>query len=86
MVAMADAIAAHAEAAFAFLEALVRAPSPVGHEQAAMEVFAAEAEALFARLRPVIPAVHVVPVPVIPVLPSVKSTVPVTYGAMVDRT
>ena len=40
------AINAHAEAAFAFLEALVRAPSTVGREPAAMEVFAAEAQAL----------------------------------------
>ncbi|MBI1172467.1 M20/M25/M40 family metallo-hydrolase [bacterium] len=40
------AISRHAEAAFAFLEALVRAPSTVGQEQSAMEVFAAEAEAL----------------------------------------
>ena len=31
------AIDAHAEAAFAFLEALVRAPSVVGSEQAALE-------------------------------------------------
>lgn len=40
------AIAHHAEAAFAFLEALVAAPSTVGQEQGAMEVFAAEAQAL----------------------------------------
>jgi acetylornithine deacetylase len=40
------AIMAHAEAAFAFLEALVRAPSTVGQEQAAMDVFAAEARSL----------------------------------------
>jgi acetylornithine deacetylase len=32
------AIDAHAEATFAFLEALVRAPSTVGREQAAMDV------------------------------------------------
>ena len=44
--ALDDAISAHAEAAFAFLEALVRTPSTVGHEQAAMEVFAAEAQSL----------------------------------------
>jgi len=37
------AIEAYAERAFAFLEALVRVPSVVGFEQAAMEVFAAEA-------------------------------------------
>ena len=37
------AIEAHAGRAFAFLEALVRVPSVAGHEQAAMEVFAAEA-------------------------------------------
>src|SRR5215207_4838103 len=36
------AIDAHAERAFVFLEALVRVPSVVGFEQAAMEVFAAE--------------------------------------------
>ena len=40
------AITAHAEAAFVFLEALVAKASTVGHEQAAMEVFAAEAESL----------------------------------------
>jgi acetylornithine deacetylase len=40
------AIDAHAEATFAFLEALVRAPSTVGREQAAMDVFAKEAAAL----------------------------------------
>lgn len=40
------AIAAHAEAAFAFLAALVSAPSVVGCEQAALAVFAAEARAL----------------------------------------
>jgi len=40
------AIDAQAEAAFAFLEALVTAPSVVGAEQAALEVFAGEAEAL----------------------------------------
>lgn len=40
------AIAAHAEAAFGFLEALVRAASTVGHEHAAMEVFAAEVQRL----------------------------------------
>lgn len=40
------AIDAHAEAAFAFLEALVRAPSTVGCEQGAMDVFAREAAAL----------------------------------------
>ena len=40
------AIDAHAEAAFAFLEALVRAPSTVGSEQAALDIFAAEATAL----------------------------------------
>jgi acetylornithine deacetylase len=40
------AIDMHAEAAFAFLEALVRAPSVVGAEQAALEVFAGEAEVL----------------------------------------
>ena len=39
------AIDAHGEATFAFLEDLVRAPSIVGSEQAAMEVFAREAEA-----------------------------------------
>ncbi|WP_119271636.1 M20/M25/M40 family metallo-hydrolase [Taklimakanibacter deserti] len=40
------AIETQAEAAFALLEALVRAPSVVGAEQAAMEVFAQEAAAL----------------------------------------
>ncbi len=40
------AIAHHAEAAFAFLEALVAAPSTLGQEQAAMQVFAAEAQSL----------------------------------------
>ena len=40
------AIDAHAEAAFAFLEALVRAPSQVGSEQAAMDVFAHEASSI----------------------------------------
>lgn len=40
------AINAHREAMFGFLEDLVRAPSPVGSEQAAMEVFARWAEAL----------------------------------------
>ena len=40
------AIDAQAEAAFAFLEALVTAPSVVGAEQAALEVFAGEAKAL----------------------------------------
>jgi acetylornithine deacetylase len=40
------AIDAQAEAAFAFLEALVSAPSVVGAEQAALEVFAGEAEFL----------------------------------------
>jgi acetylornithine deacetylase len=38
------AIDAHAEAIFAFLEDLVGAPSMVGSEQAAMEVFARQAE------------------------------------------
>ena len=37
-----QAIAVHAEAAFAFLEALVATPSTVGHEQGALEVFARE--------------------------------------------
>ena len=37
------AIDAHTEGAFAFLEALVRAPSVVGSEQAALDVFAREA-------------------------------------------
>jgi acetylornithine deacetylase len=40
------AIDAHAEAAFGFLEALVSAPSTVGREQAALEVFAGEAAGL----------------------------------------
>lgn len=40
------AIDAGSEAAFSFLEALVAAPSTLGHEQAALEVFAGEAEAL----------------------------------------
>lgn len=44
--ALDHAINAHAEAAFAFLAALVRAPSTIGHEQAAMAVFAAEAQLL----------------------------------------
>ncbi|HTJ57928.1 MAG TPA: M20/M25/M40 family metallo-hydrolase [Devosiaceae bacterium] len=39
-------IDAHAETAFAFLEALVRAPSTVGSEQAALEVFAQEAASI----------------------------------------
>jgi len=39
-------IDAHAEAAFAFLEALVRTPSVVGSEQAALDVFAGEAASL----------------------------------------
>jgi acetylornithine deacetylase len=37
------AIREHAEGAFAFLEALVRAPSTVGFEQSALEIFAREA-------------------------------------------
>jgi acetylornithine deacetylase len=41
-----QAVDAHSERAFAFLEALVRVPSVVGFEQAAMEVFAAEAAGL----------------------------------------
>ena len=40
------AIDAHGEAAFAFLEELVRAPSAVGSEQSAMEVFVRHAEAM----------------------------------------
>ena len=40
------AIDAHAEIAFQFLEALVRAPSVVGAEQAALEIFAREAATL----------------------------------------
>ena len=40
------AIYAHADAAFSFLEALVMAASTVGAEQAAMDVFALEAEVL----------------------------------------
>jgi acetylornithine deacetylase len=40
------AIDEQAESAFAFLEALVSAPSVVGAEQAALEVFAGEAESL----------------------------------------
>jgi hypothetical protein len=40
------AIDTQAEAAFAFLEALVSVPSVVGAEQAALEVFAGEAEVL----------------------------------------
>src|ERR1041384_5814095 len=40
------AIDAHTEAAFTFLEALVREPSVVGAEQSAMGVCASEAEAL----------------------------------------
>ncbi len=44
--ALHSAINAHAEEAFGFLEALVGAASTVGHEQAAMEVFAREAETL----------------------------------------
>ena len=39
-------IADHSEEAFAFLESLVGAPSLVGAEQAALEIFAREAEAL----------------------------------------
>lgn len=41
-----NAIDAHREEAFRFLEDLVRAPSTVGHEQAAMDVFAREFESL----------------------------------------
>ena len=44
--ALDHAITAHAEAAFAFLDSLVRVPSIVGHEQAAMEVFASAAQGL----------------------------------------
>lgn len=40
------AINAHAETAFAFLEALVREPSVVGAEQGALDVFARQAQAL----------------------------------------
>ena len=40
------ALDTQAEAAFAFLEALVSAPSVVGAEQAALEIFASEAETL----------------------------------------
>lgn len=40
------AIAAQTEAAFVFLEALVRAPSTIGAEQSAMDVFAREAATL----------------------------------------
>jgi acetylornithine deacetylase len=40
------AIDAHRETMFAFLEDLVRAPSTVGSEQAAMQIFARQAEAL----------------------------------------
>ncbi len=40
------AIEAESERAFSFLEALVRAPSTVGAEQAAMEVFATEAASI----------------------------------------
>lgn len=43
---MERAIDAHREAAFAFLESLVGAPSVLGAEQAALEIFAGEAEAL----------------------------------------
>ena len=41
-----ERIDAHAEAAFAFLERLIAAPSTVGQEQGALEVFAAELEGL----------------------------------------
>lgn len=44
--ALDKAILNHAEAAFAFLEALVRAPSTVGQEQSAMEAFVVEARSL----------------------------------------
>jgi acetylornithine deacetylase len=44
--ALDQAIDAHADAAFTFLEALVRAPSTVGAEQSAMDVFAREAAAV----------------------------------------
>ena len=44
--ALDNATATHAEAAFAFLEALVRAPSAVGAEQAALDVFLAEAASI----------------------------------------
>ena len=40
------AIATHTEEAFRFLEELVRAPSTVGAEQAAMEIFVTEFESL----------------------------------------
>ena len=43
---LAQAINAHREAAFAFLEALVGAPSQLGSEQTALEIFAREAQAL----------------------------------------
>ena len=44
--ALDHAINLHSEASFAFLEDLVRAASTVGHEQAAMDVFAAEVQSL----------------------------------------
>jgi acetylornithine deacetylase len=49
--ALDDAVARHAEVAFEFLERLVRAPSTVGHEQAALEVFAAQVEGLGLNVR-----------------------------------
>ncbi len=45
------AIERAADGAFAFLETLVRAPSTPGHEQAALDVFAAEAETIGLHVR-----------------------------------
>ena len=65
------AIDAHAESAFAFLEALVAQPSTVGHEQPALEIFAREAESLgleierlpFANAQPADPRAGIAPAP-----------------------
>ncbi|MEQ1768245.1 MAG: M20/M25/M40 family metallo-hydrolase [Devosia sp.] len=46
MATLDGSIEAHAESAFAFLEALVRSPSTAGREQGALEVFASEMVAL----------------------------------------
>jgi len=66
-----ERIEAHAERAFAFLERLVAAPSTVGQEQPALEVFAAEVEGLgFAAERLQIPeSVTDLPGAGVPMLP-----------------
>ena len=65
------AIDAHAESAFAFLEALVAQPSLVGHEQPALELFAREAASLglevehlpFSNTQPADPRAGIAPPP-----------------------